>query len=64
MIDVRSGEFVDDLVAALAELREMGASTRVLFLDAADDVLVRRYEATPPQAPARSRRTRVRGHHQ
>ena len=31
----------------------MGASTRVLFLDAADDVLVRRYEATPAQAPAR-----------
>ena len=51
MIDVRSGEFVDDLVAALAELREMGASTRVLFLDAADDVLVRRYEATRRKHP-------------
>ena len=53
VIDVRSGEFVDDLVAALAELREMGASTRVLFLDAADDVLVRRYEATRRKHPAR-----------
>lgn len=51
VIDVRSGEFVDDLVAALAELREMGASTRVLFLDAADDVLVRRYEATRRKHP-------------
>jgi RNase adapter protein RapZ len=51
VIDVRSGEFVDDLVAALAELRKMGASTRVLFLDAADDVLVRRYEATRRKHP-------------
>ncbi len=51
VIDVRSGEFVDDLVAALAELREMGAGTRVLFLDAADDVLVRRYEATRRKHP-------------
>jgi UPF0042 nucleotide-binding protein len=51
VIDVRSGEFVDALVAALAELREMGARTRVLFLDAADDVLVRRYEATRRKHP-------------
>jgi UPF0042 nucleotide-binding protein len=51
VIDVRSGEFVDDLVAALAELREMGASTRVLFLDASDDVLVRRYEESRRKHP-------------
>jgi UPF0042 nucleotide-binding protein len=51
VIDVRSGEFVDDLIAALAELRQMGASTRVLFLDASDDVLVRRYEATRRKHP-------------
>jgi RNase adapter protein RapZ len=51
VIDVRSGEFVDDLIGALAELRTMGASTRVLFLDAADDVLVRRYEATRRKHP-------------
>jgi UPF0042 nucleotide-binding protein len=51
VIDVRSGEFVDDLVAALDELRALGASTRVLFLDAADDVLVRRYEATRRKHP-------------
>jgi UPF0042 nucleotide-binding protein len=51
VIDVRSGEFVDDLVAALAELREMGARTRVLFLDAADDALVRRYEESRRKHP-------------
>ena len=64
VIDVRSGEFVDDLVAALAELREMGASTRVLFLDAADDVLVRRYEATRRKHPLADRRARLRRHRQ
>jgi UPF0042 nucleotide-binding protein len=51
VVDVRSGEFVDDLEIALAELREMGAHTQVLFLDAADDVLVRRYEATRRRHP-------------
>jgi UPF0042 nucleotide-binding protein len=51
VIDVRSGEFVDALVDALEELRAMGASTRVLFLDAADDVLVRRYEESRRKHP-------------
>jgi UPF0042 nucleotide-binding protein len=51
VIDVRSGEFVDALVAALSELREMGARTRVLFLDAADEVLVRRYEESRRKHP-------------
>jgi UPF0042 nucleotide-binding protein len=51
VIDVRSGEFVDALVAALAELREMGARTRVLFLDAANDALVRRYEESRRKHP-------------
>jgi RNase adapter protein RapZ len=51
VIDVRSGEFVDALVAALAELQAMGANTRVLFLDAADDVLVRRYEESRRKHP-------------
>jgi UPF0042 nucleotide-binding protein len=51
VIDVRSGEFVNDLVAALSELELTGASTRVLFLDAADDVLVRRYEESRRKHP-------------
>jgi UPF0042 nucleotide-binding protein len=38
-------------MAALAGLRAMGATTRVLFLDAGDDVLVRRYEATRRKHP-------------
>jgi UPF0042 nucleotide-binding protein len=51
VIDVRSGEFVAALVDALDELRDMGASTRVLFLDAADEVLVRRYEESRRKHP-------------
>ena len=46
VVDVRSGAFIDDLQAALHELRESGARTRVCFLEAGDDVLVRRFEET------------------
>jgi UPF0042 nucleotide-binding protein len=51
VVDVRSGAFMEDLGIALDELRESGAHTRILFLDAADDVLVRRYEATRRKHP-------------
>jgi len=46
VVDVRSGEFMDELVAALAALRATGVRTRMLFLDASDPVLVRRFEAS------------------
>jgi RNase adapter protein RapZ len=51
VVDVRSGPFLDELAASLAELRNSGAQTRILFLDAADDALVRRYEATRRRHP-------------
>jgi RNase adapter protein RapZ len=54
VVDVRSGEFVHDLEAALAQLRAGGARTRVLFLDASDDVLVRRYDASRRKHPLAS----------
>ncbi len=46
VVDVRAGPFVDDLQSALAQLRDLGARTRILFLDAADETLVARFEAT------------------
>jgi UPF0042 nucleotide-binding protein len=49
-VDIRSGA-LDDLHAALEELREAGVRTRILFLEAADDVLVRRYETTRRKHP-------------
>ena len=51
VVDVRSGSFIDDLAAELAGLRASGAKTRVLFLDASDDTLVRRFEATRRRHP-------------
>lgn len=46
VIDVRGRQFFDDLTRALAGLAERGVARRVLFVDAADDVLVRRFEST------------------
>ncbi len=46
VVDSRSGAFMDDLDAALTELRGRGAHTSMLFLDASDDVLVRRFEVS------------------
>ncbi len=46
VVDVRGRQFFDELNAALAELGERGIARRILFVDAADDVLVRRFEAT------------------
>jgi UPF0042 nucleotide-binding protein len=51
VVDVRSGMFLDELATALAELRDSGVRTRILFLDASDDALVRRYEATRRRHP-------------
>ena len=51
VIDVRAGEFLSDLAAALADVRAQGGVTSVLFLDAADDVLVRRYEESRRKHP-------------
>ena len=51
VVDTRAGEYLPDLESALAELRETGARTRVLFLDASDEVLVRRFDATRRRHP-------------
>lgn len=42
-VDAREGRFLDDLGASLADLRRDGHRVRVLFLDAGDDALVRRF---------------------
>ncbi|MHB1988395.1 MAG: RNase adapter RapZ [Acidimicrobiales bacterium] len=44
-------ETVTELPKAIASLRESGARVRVLFLEAADEVLVRRYEGTRRRHP-------------
>ena len=42
-MDVRVGAYLDDAARAVRELRGGGARVHVLFLDAADEALVRRY---------------------
>ncbi|CAM3257051.1 RNase adapter RapZ [Stackebrandtia soli] len=44
VLDVRSHAFTADLAGAVAELKARGFRPRVVFVDAEDDVLVRRYE--------------------
>jgi UPF0042 nucleotide-binding protein len=51
VVDVRSGDFLHDLSTAIDELHRNDAHTRVLFLDASDEVLVRRYEASRRRHP-------------
>ncbi len=45
VVDARSRSFFDALEGALVRLRQRGVPTRVLYLEAADEVLVRRQEA-------------------
>lgn len=44
VVDVRSREFFKDFVEVLDMLRESGLDYQILFLDASDEVLVRRFE--------------------
>lgn len=51
VIDVRSGDFLAALGTALGALRSEGGVARIVFLDASDEALVRRYEATRRRHP-------------
>lgn len=56
VVDVRSGQFLDALGTALDELRQLGARTRILFLEASDEALVRRFETTRRKHPLQTER--------
>lgn len=45
VIDVRSRGYFDNLFAVLAHIDDLGVKTRILFLDASDAVLIKRYES-------------------
>lgn len=45
VVDVRGGKFFDDTERALTRLREEGIDVRILFLEASDGCLVRRFES-------------------
>lgn len=46
VIDVRGRAFFDDLTNSLKELANLGITKKILFVDASDDSLVRRFEST------------------
>jgi UPF0042 nucleotide-binding protein len=50
-IDARGREFLRDSVSILAGIREAGHSVEVLFLDANDDILLRRFSETRRRHP-------------
>jgi UPF0042 nucleotide-binding protein len=51
VVDARSGDFLDDTAHVLAGLRSGGHFIEVLFLDAPDDVLIRRFSETRRRHP-------------
>jgi UPF0042 nucleotide-binding protein len=50
-VDVREGEYLSHFLEALAGLRERGHNVEVLFLEAGEEALVRRYRETRRRHP-------------
>ena len=51
VVDVRGDGLLDDFPAALARLKVQMSKVEILFLDASDEVLLRRFEATRRRHP-------------
>lgn len=45
VVDVRGGEFFNSLTSNLKRLRDLGTNLRILFLEASDSTLVKRFES-------------------
>ncbi|MFY9195934.1 MAG: RNase adapter RapZ [Bacillota bacterium] len=51
VVDIRSREFFDKLFYVLDDLEEMGVNYEILFLEASDEALVRRFKETRRRHP-------------
>lgn len=51
VIDIRGGELLNDLFPALNTLKEAGLSYEILFLEASDEVLIKRFKETRRSHP-------------
>jgi len=51
VVDIRGGGFFDDLLECLQMLRDDGFTYEILFLDAQDDVLIKRYKESRRMHP-------------
>lgn len=49
--DIRGGQFFDDLFVAFQELEALGYKYNILFLEASDEVLIRRFKETRRRHP-------------
>lgn len=61
VVDVRGGKFFAELSDALGELHSQGIAYRILYLEADEDSLVNRYEATRRRHPLTASDTLVEG---
>lgn len=52
VVDIRGRQFFGELVAAVTQLRETSSNVTVLFLEASEEVLVRRFEESRRRHPA------------
>ncbi|ATO41301.1 RNase adapter RapZ [Bifidobacterium sp. W8109] len=64
VIDVRSRSYFDDLSAVLSHLDDLGVRCRILFLDASDQVLVKRYESVRRPHPLQGSGRLIDGIHE
>ena len=46
VMDIRGGEFFDDLKSSLGELKTAGLKFKIMFLEASDEILIRRFNET------------------
>ncbi|MBS4537406.1 RNase adapter RapZ [Clostridium sp. D2Q-11] len=44
VVDIRGGEFFDDLFENLSKLKDYGYNYKIMFLDASNEVLIKRYK--------------------
>jgi RNase adapter protein RapZ len=51
VIDIRGGKFFDQLQASLEELKNAGFDNEILFLEASDEILIKRFKASRRQHP-------------
>lgn len=51
VMDIRGGEFLDDIIPCLEHLKKMDITYKMLFLEASDEVLIRRFNETRRQHP-------------
>ena len=51
VVDIRGGEFFEEMVGVLDEMKLNGTKYELLFLDASDEVLIRRYKETRRRHP-------------